>query len=288
MNAYQEVTDKLIEALENGTVPWRKPWRTATVGFPTNLVSGKEYRGINVFVLSVLAREFGSRYWLTFNQAKKLKGSVRRGEKGTRVYFFSMLEKEINDKDSGEVVKKRIPMWRSYTVFNAEQCDGLQHPRLVQEMTGVKEAPVSAIEAGDAIVDGWSDCPAINYGGGSAFYRRSTDDITVPNRDRFETAEGYYSTLFHECVHATGHKDRLGRLGLSESAAFGDKVYSKEELVAEFGAAFLCARAGIEQDGTIENSAAYIDGWLKKLKSDVRVAIEAASQAQKAVDLIVE
>lgn len=278
-NVYDKITGQIIEKLEQGTIPWKKPWKGD--GFPRNLVSGKEYSGINAIILSFLTRDYSSQYWLTFEQAKACKGFVKKGEKGTTVIYFSLTEKVVGKNEDGEDVIKRTPIMRGYTVFNVEQCEGLKHARLNEtevetEFHELKEAVV--------IWDGYVNSPIIKLGT-MACYNKIDDSITMPKETLFSSYPEYYSTLFHEAVHSTGHESRLNRGGVATSSRFGDAVYSQEELVAEFGAAFLCGKCHIEQS-TIDNSASYIAGWKKALKADNKMVFFAASAAQKAADYI--
>jgi antirestriction protein ArdC len=268
-----------VKQLEAGTVPWHKPWSTpGSSGLPRNLVTGHEYRGINVWIL--LSSEFTSPYWLTFKQAKQLGGNVRKGERGTPVAFWKFGTREVQDGD--EVTQRQSVLCRYYTVFNSEQCGGLR----VQPAEPVAPTTaISPIEQCETIITDWIDKPNIEYGGSRASYSKNLDLVRVPERPRFQSAEEYYSTLFHELTHSTGHPERLNRQTLTDFEFFGDENYSREELVAELGAAYLCGFAGIE-NRTINNSAAYLASWLKVLKQDSRMLLTAASQAQKAVDLI--
>ena len=271
MSVYEKITQGIIEQLEQGTVPWRKPWRST---LPKNLVSEKPYRGINTIVLTMRGRT--SPYWATFRQIKKAGGSVRKGERGTRIVYTNWFE--VEDDETG--VERKIPFLKEYVVFNLDQATGIE----VQE--DEPPAPITPIEQCEEVARAMPSPPTIRHdGGSSAFYRPPTDSVHLPIMDSFESAEGYYSTLFHELVHSTGHGSRLARKGVTEITGFGTDEYSNEELVAELGAAFLCGRTGIAPQ-TIENSAAYIDNWLAKLRSDKKLVVIAAAQAQKAVDLI--
>lgn len=283
-NVYDKITSQIIEKLDQGVVPWKKPWKGD--GFPKNLISGKEYSGINALILSFLTREYSSQYWLTFEQAKVCKGFVKKGEKGTTIVYFSMNEKIVGKNEEGEDVIKRTPIMRGYTVFNVEQCEGLKHARLNEQKDSEKESQIAfenIIEA-SAIWDNYIDSPIVKLGT-MACYNKTEDSITMPKETLFDSNVEYYSTLFHEAIHSTGHKSRLNRDGVATSSRFGDAVYSQEELVAEFGAAFLCGKCHIEQS-TIDNSASYIAGWKKALKADNRMVFFAASAAQKAADYI--
>lgn len=271
MNVYEKITEQILAQLERGTVPWRKPWRTS---LPKNLVSGKPYRGINVVMLGMQGHE--SAYWATFRQVEKLGGAVKKGEHGTLVVFTNWFE--VVDEKTGE--EKEIPFLKSYVVFNLAQTTGIEVPAEEQK------APVSPITRCEEVVAGMADAPRIGFdGGGRAYYSPLTDSIHLPAQTKFESAEGYYGTMFHELVHSTGHAKRLARKGVAQVSGFGSESYSQEELVAEIGAAFLCGTTGVDT-GTDENSASYIAGWLKSLKDDKKLVVVAAAQAQRAVDYI--
>lgn len=273
---YEIITSRIIEQLEKGTVPWHKPWN-GDLSYPRNGVSQRAYRGINVFLLG--CSEYSSPNWLTFKQAKDLGGAVRKGEKSTPVIFWKWLDKE--DSETGDAIK--VPLLRYYNVFNVSQCD-LPADKLPPEPK-IETFPFSPIETCEQVVSEMANPPAIESNANAAFYRPSSDSVHMPSPERFEKAEEFYSTLFHELTHATGHKSRLHREGIADVAAFGSRTYSKEELIAEMGSAFLCGHCRIEQT-TLDNSAAYINGWLKKLKGDSKLVIHAAAAAQKATDLI--
>lgn len=274
---YNLITDRIIVLLEQGVVPWRKPWRGGDE-LPSNLVSKKPYRGINPFLLN--CAPYGSPWWVSFKQAKKLGGSVKRGEKGFPVVFWKWMEKRV--EENGKTVTKAWPMLRYYTVFNVEQCEGLD-----AKVPAPPEPPATfqPIKAAEAVVKAMPDRPKIRHGKPRAFYSPSQDLVNLPKRELFESPEEYYSTKFHELVHSTGHRKRLARDEVMDFHGFGSEPYSREELVAEIGAAFLCGHAGIET-ATLENSASYIDGWLHRLKDDKRLVVTAAARAQKAADFI--
>jgi len=276
--AYDVITDRIIDALDKGIVPWRKPWNLPPGTDHQNAFSKHAYRGINRFVLGMSA--FDDNRWATFKQIKDNGGHIRRGEKGTPVVFWKFLEVERENQD-GEATTNTIPMLRYYTVFNVSQADGLDLPTI--ETTG---PTFDAVDAAEKIVANMTDRPHMDHNGGDrAYYIPSLDQIHLPPRKAFSGAQEYYSTAFHELGHSTGHESRLNRRGLETGvAAFGSPVYSREELVAEFTSAFLCHASGIEN--TIENSTAYVQSWLKALKNDSRIAVVAASQAQRAADYI--
>jgi antirestriction protein ArdC len=268
---YEVVTESIIKQLESGVAPWRKPWRTE---MPANLASKKEYRGINVFLLASLG--YGSRYWLTYHQAQTLGGSVRKGEHGSKVVFWKIDEYRREDKETGETENRKSILLRYYTVFNLEQCEGIKSP----EPTRI----IAPLEQCESIVNSMPNPPGFEQDS-RAFYRPSTDTVGMPARSGFDSVEEYYSTLFHELTHSTGHPSRVGRERIMEHNPFGSEDYSKEELVAEMGAAMLCGVAGI-QSRTLDNSASYLQSWINRLRSDSRLIVSAASQAQKAADYI--
>jgi len=277
---YQEVTDRIIGMLEKGVIPWRCPiLGRQKLDFPKNLMSGKEYRGVNVFLLAMTAWAEGyeSSYWLTFNQAKERGGSVRKGEKSSIIVFWKQYE--VEDRDTGE--PKNVPVLRYYNVFNADQCEGVEVP----DAPKFEPIDFNPITEADAIATGYVDGPIIEHGGSKAYYRPSADAVKLPEPTRFSSNEEYYSTLFHELAHSTGHSKRLDRGLDTDLQPFGSADYAKEELVAEMASAFLCAHAGI-QPATIDNQAAYLDGWLRKLRGDKKLVISAAGAAQKAADWV--
>lgn len=263
---YEIVTERIIEKLKQGEIPWRKPWNS----YPAvNWVTQKLYRGINQLLL-----EPGE--YATWNQIKKAGGHVKKGAKSHMVTFWKLIEVK-NEEEEGVV--ETIPYLRYYRVFNIKDCEGIESRRKVETFDH------DPIEEAEKIIEGYPDAPEITFAPGRAFYRPSDDIISIPEKSDFEQVEEYYSTIFHEMVHSTGHKKRLGRNGVTKLSAFGSHEYSKEELVAEIGAAMLCGLAGIEQE-TLDNSAAYVQGWLKKLEGDSKFIVSAASQAQKAADYI--
>ncbi len=269
MNVYEIVTARILETLAQGAAPWRKSW---AVERPKNLLSGREYKGVNVFLLS--AAPYEGPWWLTFKQARDLGGTVKRGERGCPVVFWKVNEKET---DKGETEKRFV--LRYFTVFNVEQCEGIEAPEHCAYRL------IDPIEECEGIVAGYANPPRIEHGGGAAFYVPSQDRVQIPGRKLFSSEPEYYSTLFHEIIHSTGHVSRLARKGVVDPSRFASHDYSFEELVAECGAAFLCAEGGISPS-TIENSAAYLASWIKKLKSEPRWIVEAAAQASKAADLV--
>lgn len=276
---YEVITNRIIEHLEAGTVPWHKPWRVrGKNGRPRNLVTMCEYRGVNLWIL--LTTEYSSPFWLTYRQAQMVGGHVRIGEKGLPVVYWKFGTREVEDGD--EVIEQRSVLCRQYTVFNSQQCEGL---RLQPGQPSDNKSQVQPIGACDRVVSDWQQKPKVTHGGNLACYSKILDEVRIPQRECFDSAEEYYSTLFHELVHSTGHPTRLNRPTLTDFERFADCNYQREELVAELGAAFLAGYCGIE-NGTIDNSAAYLANWLHALRQDSRMMVIAGSQAQKATDLI--
>jgi antirestriction protein ArdC len=270
-SVYEIVTEQVITQLESGVAPWRKPWRTE---MPCNLISGKPYRGINTFLLGMQGRE--SKYWLTFKQANQLGGRVREGERASTVTFWNIGAEKL-DAATGKVSKPFL--LRYYSVFNATQIDGLEALKL-----GKASQPVPNIAACEAIISGMPSPPRFEASN-AAWYRPTSDTVGMPAKASFDSSEEYYSTLFHELTHSTGHASRIGRDGIERLEALGSDSYSREELIAEMGAAMLSGVTGIAP-ATLQNSAAYLKTWIEKLRSDSRLLVSAASAAQKASDYI--
>lgn len=272
MKPEEVVVKAILDELERGVIPWRRAWSTTP---PINAVSGKEYQGINHVVLSFAARTQDPRF-LTYRQAKELGGHVRRGEHGYAVVFWKILEREV-ETEIGEEAKreiKKVPLLRYYTVFSVSQCEGIAEDKIAPKASLSSGDP---IEAAERIVAKMPNPPAIKAGGNSAMYSPSSDTVFVPSPSAFVSPHHYYATLFHELIHSTAAPSRLNRRLSQENDA-----YSLEELIAEIGAAMLCAKAGILDDRLIENSAAYIKSWSSYLLDRPREIIAAASSAEKA------
>jgi antirestriction protein ArdC len=274
-SAYAIVTEQIIRHLEAGVVPWRKPWSTEA---PVNLITQKAYRGINPFLLAPLG--YGSKYWLTFNQAAKLRGHIRKGEKSSIVTFWNIGQEKIIRDTNGIECKSKPFLLRFYRVFNLEQTEG------IAEKLGLRSsAPrIPNIEQCDAIISKMPNAPKREQSD-RCWYRPASDTVGMVSRSLFNSAEEFYSTMFHELVHSTGHASRLGREGIETLNTFGSESYSKEELIAELGAAMLCGVTSIAPR-TIENSAAYLKAWIERLRGDSKLIVSAASAAQKAADYI--
>lgn len=273
-DVYSIITDRIVEALENGVVPWQKPWSGGN-GIARNLISKKAYQGVNVIMTGLQA--FDSEYWLTFNQCKKLGGNIIKGSKGTPVIFWKFLDK--TNADTGKADK--IPMLKYYTVFNATQTEGIEYPKPDRDTK--ENNPLQSCEK--IINEMPLGMPKVFHEQQRACYYPVQDRINMPKKETFKGSHEYYSVLFHELVHSTGHEKRLKREGITELVNFGSHTYSKEELVAEIGASFLNGEAGI-LNHVFENSTAYINSWLNKLRNDKKFIVTAAGQAQKAANYL--
>lgn len=285
---YQQVTDRIISQLEAGVVPWQSPY-FSTVGIPRNFSSGRAYQGINVFLLGSL--RFTSPYFLTFIQAKELGGHVRKGERGSLVVKYGTYSKEDEETAASAEEPAEVRRFlKGYTVFNASQIEGIEFPapQNLPELS-ITEKTARARE----IIENMPNAPAIHDGKAIPCYVPATDKVHMPERCFFASQEAYYSTLFHELAHSTGHASRLARKSLLENKGIdategtARKTYAEEELVAEMGASFLNAHAGLIEE-QVSNSAAYLQSWINALKSkDAKGwVIRAASQAQKAANYI--
>jgi len=275
MTVYEIITERITQQLDRGVVPWRKPWDT---GLPQNLFTRKHYRGVNVFVLQSLG--FSSPYFLTARQVSELGGHIRPGSRGAPVVYWRWLKREEEKSERDEQEQRgRAPLLRYYTVFNLTQTEGVPAP------AGDARPPFAPIEACERVTAQMPRPPQIEHGGTQAFYQPSRDFVRIPRRESFKTPAAYYATLFHELTHSTGHGSRLNRKGITDAVMFGSHEYSREELIAEMGSAFLAGHCGIET-ATVPDAAAYIASWLRVLKGDTRMVVLAAAQAQKAADFI--
>lgn len=272
IDAYQIITDRIIAQMEKGIIPWRKPWVDREP--PKNLITGKPYRGMNTLLLG--SAGYKRNLFLSFKQAKELGATVRKGEKSLPVVYWKMIEQE----DPVTKEKKRRGFIRYYNVFNVEQCEGIPEHRIPV----AEEREHTPIQECETIVKDMPNPPAIMHGGDRACYWPSNDSIEMPMPEYFRTEEEYYATLFHELVHSSGHESRLNRKELVARVPFGSEEYAIEELTAEIGATFLRSKTGISSE--IENNAAYVQSWLTRLKNDKKFIVHASTQAQKAVDHI--
>lgn len=272
---YSAVTERIIEHLKRGVVPWQKPWTDA--GLPQNLISRKPYSGINLWLLA--AADYERNLFLTFRQAEELGAKIRKGEKAHKVVFWKWIEADRKESPEAHEPKK-IPFLRHYWVFNVSQCSGIPE-RMIPNIER-QDYPIATCEK---IIAEMPNAPDIVHHQPTAFYDPNLDYVNMPRVGSFTSREKYYAVLFHELVHSTGHESRLNRDGVSGNHKFGSKDYSLEELIAEMGASYLNSLSGISTDG-FEQSAAYIDNWLQVLEHDHRFVVLAGAKAQRAVDYI--
>ncbi len=284
---YQAVTDRMVQALEQGIVPWRRPWTPG--GQPRSMSTCRAYRGINTWLLSLALREQGWRspWFGTYRQISELGGQVRRGERSTLVTFWKTLDKDERDPVTGEITTRRVPLVRQFRVFNAAQADHL--PGRFYPEPGDNQ-PIAAPQA---VLDGYlrqPGAPVLRHDvEGKAYYHPAADEIHLPPITSFRSPGHYYATGYHETAHSTGHPARLNRSGITDpGAVFGSHAYGKEELVAQMTASMLCAQTGIDTDEIFTNSAAYIGSWLTAIKGDPKMVVAAATAAERAADLISE
>jgi len=283
-DVYTRITDKIVRDLEQGVRPWLKPWgvehAAGKISRPLRY-SGIPYNGINVIMLwsAAAAKGYSCTHWLTFKQALELGGNVRRGETGELVVYADRIKRtEIDAR--GEECEREIPFLKGYTVFNAEQCDGLP-AQYSAKAEFPAPTPMERLASADSFFAATG--ADIRHGGTRAYYAEGADFVQMPPFETFHDAESYAATLAHELTHWTKHEKRLSRdMG---RAKWGDEGYAREELVAELGSAFLCADLGITPE-TREDHAAYIATWLKVLKDDKRFIFSAASHAQRAADYL--
>ena len=281
---YTEVTDRIIAEMEQGIIPWEKPW-TGTSSGAIRHVGGRPYSILNQMLLGKPGE------YLTFDQAKKEGGNVKKGAKSKLVVFWKFIERTKTDAkgnivydENGLPRAEAIPYLRYYRVFHIDDCEGIK-PKWDKEVHN----DIKPIETAQQVLDGYIAREGIkleHVKGNEAFYRPATDEINLPLMEQFDTINGYYDTAFHESVHSTGHPKRLNRQMASALAPFGSEDYSKEELVAEIGACGIMHELGLETEKTFRNNAAYIQSWLKALKNDKRMIVSAAGKAEKAIDRI--
>lgn len=270
---YAAVTDRIIQQMERGIIPWTKPWGGMTGGAYSG-TTGKPYSLLNQMLLSKPGAYF------TFNQIQKMGGNVRKGERSQLIVFWKQIPVKEQDNQTGEIRTKVVPMLRYYTVFHVDQCEGITSPATEPE-------PLQTIAEAESIISEYiqrSGVELIQQVSDEAYYSPSRDRVVLPMAEQFNSMAEYYSTAFHELAHSTGHQSRLNRL--KTIAHFGNESYSKEELVAEITAAALMNHTGLETKGTLRNSAAYIQNWLTALRNDKRLIVTASGAASKAFDYI--
>ena len=270
MDIYAAVTDRIIAQLEQGIIPWQKPWIASNQA--VSHTTGKPYSLLNQMLLGRPGE------YLTFSQCQKEGGKIKKGEKAQMVVFWKWIEQE--DEETHE--KKEVPFLRYYSVFHVDQCEGITAKHATSIQANIK--PDAQAEQIIASYLNRSGVKLQLQEGDRAFYSPASDSITIPLRNQFANIAEYYGTVFHEISHSSGHVSRLNRL--EKTAFFGSEAYSKEELTAEIAASALVNHCGLETSNSFRNSAAYIQSWLKVLRNDKRFIVSASGKAEKAVDLI--
>lgn len=274
-SVYEIITERIIEQLENGVIPWQKPW-TGTHSGAYNRISNKPYSLLNQMIL-----KHGGEY-ATFKQWSDLGGKIRKGEKSEVVTFWKIQPYE-EENENGEKVIKQIPLLRYYNVFHISQVDG------VEPKEQLKISNLEPIEEAEKIKTDYMNREHLKIFEkvtNDAFYLPIQDYIQVPCKEQYQDIEEFYSTLFHEMIHSTGHKSRLNRSDMQEIVRYGSEKYSKEELTAELGSAMIINILGIETEKSFKNSSGYIQDWLQVLKNDNKFIVSASSRAEKAVKYI--
>ena len=332
----ERVTERILEFLKQGTIPWQKPWKGGKFNAPRSASTGKIYRGTNLALLGCC--DYESPWWMTFAQAKKLafenavksgrkvvekdrknrkgfyywdedknelfQGGVMSGEKSMPVHYWkfgdpvpcsgnpwSVTSTKCSGDDcnycKGTGLMKPAPQLYSFNVFNANQCEGLPekyYPSIENDKDAREFKPIEKCEE---IVANYQDAPTISHDQpNSCHYVPIRDSVHMVKPEKFVSDEEYYSTLFHELIHSTGHKNRLNREGVTNFDKFGSHKYSREELIAEMGSTYLCGISGIDRSSVIKNSASYIQGWMKKLDSNKDWIVWAGGRSAKACDHI--
>lgn len=301
-DAYQMVTDRIVALMESGIIPWARPWSAAAhASMPSGAWSrrnGESYSLVNQMLLADPDKKYANMNellddvrgeWLTFKQALDLGGNVRKGEKGRKVVFFKINEKKTDEKDEeGKEIVKRIPILKAYTVFRVDQCEGIEQKWHKDTAEETANTFVDDLTAEDVIADYIRrEGVTMNHvASNRAYYQPSLDTVVLPLKEQFNSAAEYYSTAMHELAHSTGHESRLNRL--HGVAAFGDEVYSTEELTAEICSASILATLGIDTEGSLRNSAAYVQSWLKALKNDKKMIVVASARAEKALQMLLD
>ena len=284
-DVFQIVTDRIIAQLEEGIIPWEKPWiNTSGTNVAVSHNDGRAYSLINQIMLGIPGE------YVTFEQARKQGGHIRKGAKARPVVYWTVLQKEVKGNDgtilldeNGKPKMNSIPFLKYYSVFHLEDTEGLT-PKYVHSKGPVSDnLPIESIDAAISDYLGRSGVTLRNYEQGKSYYAPGSDTVVLPHMNQFKNVESYYATAFHELGHSTGHPSRLNRKG---GMTFGDEGYSKEELVAEITSAVLCNHFGISTEKVERNTVAYIQSWLKALKNDPKLIVSAASRAEKAVNLI--
>ena len=290
-NICEKVTEKLVSMIEKGINPWRKPWSSCGCEAAISHTTGKAYSLLNQILLGFRPGEY-----LTFNQVKSAKGRVKKGAKASMIVFWAsqtVSKVKETDDEGNEVVKSVVrqysmPILKCYNVFHIDDCEGVK-PKHTQDVSEIRKYDFEKDTTAEDVAFGYANRQGVDLSiveSDQAYYRPRTDSVVVPLREQFENRAEFYSTLFHELTHSTGHKSRLDRFKEDVSMAARKQEYSREELVAEIGAATALAKLGINDDESDANSAAYLQGWVSFLKNDNRAFIVAAGKAEKAVNMI--
>ena len=291
VDVYQMVTDRVMEQLEKGIIPWQKPWKNIASASEDDLAISYTTRQPYSYLNQLLLGRNGE--WLTFKQVKQMNGNIKKGAKAGMVVFYKriVVKDIVKDAEGNEKEKLSvIPMLKYYPVFHISDCEGID-TKIKPCPQPVDEQPIEPIEAAENVIMGYlgrEQCLKLHNDKPSsrAFYSPMFDEVTVPMMKQYADKDEYYSTLFHELVHSTMTPERMNREEGMKSHRFGSQDYSREELVAELGAAMLCAATGIKNDAAFKNSVAYIQGWVKHLTDDKKAIVWAASRAEKAARFI--
>ena len=282
-NVYQMVTDRIIEQMGKGEIPWRKPWSWTSMdadGYAISYTTRQPYSLLNQFLLGKPGE------WLTFKQVKDLHGSIKKGAKSRFVVWYSQIQITETNKDGEEEIKK-IPVLKYYNVFHIDDCEGIKSKIVLGEKV---QAPAADNASENAILAYLMRETSLKFQNDKpsdkAYYSPSTDMVVVPMISQYKDNAEYYSTTFHELVHSTMKASRCDRMGDNKHSFFGNEDYSREELVAEIGSAMLCNRMGVDTNKAFKNSVAYLQGWIKALKNDPKAIVWAASRAEKAARYI--
>lgn len=288
VDVFQIITDKICAFMEQGLIPWKQCWSTGKSHLAVSHTTGKQYSFLNNLLIAMDEGQLSHGEYLTFKQALAEGGSVKPGEKGHFITFWTFPEKKETQEDGTEkIVKSSRPILKYYYVFEVSQCTGIKrkYPNIEPEI----KDEVNPIEAAEEVIRNYYDREGIKLNvcaSNKAYFRPSTDEVVCPLMGQFENEAEYYSTLFHETTHSTGIETRLNRFKKDDYNPFGSENYSKEELVAELGAAYSLGRLGIENDFTVKNSAAYLQNWLEALRNDKHLFVCACSRAEEAVKFI--
>lgn len=284
-NVYQMVTDRIIKDLESGVIPWEKPWiNTSGTEVARSHNDGRVYSLLNQMLVGIPGE------YVTFKQAQKEGGHIKKGAKAMCVVFFKIHYKEVKDKDGNVVLMEdgsektaSVPVLKYSNVFNLEDTEGLEKKFVQSKGPVTDNLPMTEIDAAMGKYLESSGVTLRHYEQGRSYYSPAQDEVILPHMNQFENVESYYATLFHELGHSTGHQKRLAR---EFGNQFGDDKYSREELVAEITSAVLCNHFGIDTAKVNRNTAGYIQHWLKAIKEDNHMIVVAAGRAEKAVNMI--